>query len=162
MHDFLSLLRKHYLVFGSLKHLRCNASEIMNVSKINKDAHQKRRHDLVRMVHGATRRIHLWDLRGGPAQQLVHIPQLKFVREFGERDEIRYAKGRCGGLEKPWLGCDRDCSQRRKATSRTTSNGNTRLIDERMGGCCEQLGGILDVLDVHNPPVFSEAGSETG
>jgi hypothetical protein len=108
IHDFLSLLRKHDLVFGALKHLRRNASEMVDVSSINKDAHQERRHDLVRVIHGTTRRIHLWDFRWGPAQQLVHIPQLELVRELGERYEVRNAKGRRGSLEEPWLGCDRD------------------------------------------------------
>ena len=132
----------------------------MDVAK--NDTHQEWRHDLVRMIHRATRRIHLWDFLWRPTQPLVRIPQLEFVRELGERCEIRNAKGRCGGLEKPGVWRDGDGSQRREAARRTTPNGNTRAVDERIGISCEQLGRISAVLDVYDAPVFSKAGSETG
>ena len=114
------------------------------------------------MIHWATRRIHLWDLLRRPSQQLVHVPQLEFVRELGERYEIRNPKGRCGGLEKPGVRRDGDGSQRREAARRTTPNDNARAVDERIGIRCEQLGRILAVSDVYDAPVFSKPGSEIG
>ena len=114
------------------------------------------------MIHRATRRIHLWDFLRRPAQQLVHVPQLELVRELGERDEVRYAIGRCGGLEKPGVWRDGDGRQRREAARGTTPNGDASAVNERIRIRCEQLGRVLAVLDVYDAPVSSKAGSETG
>ena len=84
------------------------------------------------------------------------------MRELGERHEIRNAKGRCGGLEKPGVWRDGDGRQRREAARRTTPNGNTRTVDERIRISCKQLGRILAVLDVYDAPVPRKVGSETG